>query len=149
MKRTSIHTERRRSLDVTMTPMIDVVFLLLVFFVWTASFQAVEYALESRVSEAAAGSSNAADPPPETIDFDEVVLRVLWTPAGPSWRLNDVPLVDLNAVRERLQLIHQVNPEAPIIIHPDGGTPLEDVIDVYDLSRLVGFEQVNLAAETS
>ncbi|MEO8496389.1 MAG: biopolymer transporter ExbD, partial [Planctomycetota bacterium] len=38
MRRPSIFTERREPLDVKMTPMIDVVFLLLIFFVWTASF---------------------------------------------------------------------------------------------------------------
>ena len=36
---------RRDSLEIKMTPMIDVVFLLLIFFVWTASFQVVEYLL--------------------------------------------------------------------------------------------------------
>ena len=39
--------EKRR--DVTMTPMIDVVFLLLIFFICTASFQIVEQNLPSRI----------------------------------------------------------------------------------------------------
>ena len=43
MKRPSIFNGSRRELEIKMTPMIDVVFLLLVFFVWTASFHAVEY----------------------------------------------------------------------------------------------------------
>ena len=37
-------------LNTAMTPMIDVVFLLLVFFVWTASFQTIEYVLDSQVA---------------------------------------------------------------------------------------------------
>ena len=37
-------------LDSAMTPMIDVVFLLLVFFVWTASFTIVEHILDSEMS---------------------------------------------------------------------------------------------------
>ena len=36
-------------IDAAMTPMIDVVFLLLVFFVWTASFQIIEQALPSQL----------------------------------------------------------------------------------------------------
>ncbi|MBC8874781.1 MAG: biopolymer transporter ExbD, partial [Planctomycetes bacterium] len=50
MRRESIYTQRRSDLDVKMTPMIDVVFLLLVFFVWTASFHIVEHILPSSVS---------------------------------------------------------------------------------------------------
>ena len=38
-------------IDSAMTPMIDVVFLLLVFFVWTASFQIVEHVMPSELSE--------------------------------------------------------------------------------------------------
>ena len=50
MRRSSIYNERRGDVDVKMTPMIDVVFLLLVFFIWTASFQIVEQVLPSSVS---------------------------------------------------------------------------------------------------
>ena len=51
MKRPSIFNGTRRELEIKMTPMIDVVFLLLVFFVWTASFQAIEYLLPSSLSQ--------------------------------------------------------------------------------------------------
>ena len=42
MRRPELHQRTRGDLEISMTPMIDVVFLLLVFFVWTASFQVVE-----------------------------------------------------------------------------------------------------------
>ena len=59
--------------------MIDVVFLLLIFFVWTASFQIVEQVLPSNLT-AAAGSQAANDsqPPPPEADFDDVVIKVHW-----------------------------------------------------------------------
>jgi len=50
-------------------------------------------------------------------------------------------------VRKHLAAIFRVNQEAPVIIHPDGDTPLNHVIAVYDITRLIGFEKVNLAAE--
>ncbi|MEA1952290.1 MAG: biopolymer transporter ExbD, partial [Planctomycetota bacterium] len=45
MRRPSYHREGRERLDVKMTPMIDVIFLLLIFFVCTASFQMLEEVL--------------------------------------------------------------------------------------------------------
>ena len=47
MRTPSYQNDRREGLDVKMTPMIDVVFLLLIFFVATASFQMVEHVLPS------------------------------------------------------------------------------------------------------
>ncbi len=148
MRRPSVYTDRRSAMDVKMTPMIDVVFLLLIFFVWTSSFAVVEFALQSHVSDATAGA--AAEPPArpaEEIDFHDVVVRIVWVENRPAWRINDEPMVALDELRGRLTAIFQANAAAPVIIHPDPDTPLNHVIAVYDISRLIGFEKVNLAAE--
>lgn len=148
MRRPSVYTDRRGALDVKMTPMIDVVFLLLIFFVWTSSFNVVEYALQSNVSDATTGAGTA--PPertPEEIDFDDVVVRIVWIDGQPGWRINDEAIPQLDELRLRLTAIFQANAAAPVIIHPDPETPLNHVIAVYDISRLIGFEKVNLAAE--
>ena len=71
MKRASIFNQRRDGLDVKMPPMLDVVFLLLIFFVWTASFQIVEQVLPSSVSEQAGAGEPTNDPPPEA-DFPDL-----------------------------------------------------------------------------
>jgi len=148
MRRPSVYTDRRSALDVKMTPMIDVVFLLLIFFVWTSSFQVVEFALQSNVSDATAGASTEPqDRPPAEIDFHDVVVRIVWVDGQPGWRINDLPIPELGEVRRRLTTIFQANKAAPVIIHPDPDTPLNHVIAVYDISRLIGFEKVNLAAE--
>lgn len=149
MKIPSVHTHQRAELNVAMTPMIDVVFLLLVFFVWNASFQVVEYSLESRVSESkpASAGETSNDLPPEEIDFEEVRVHILWTPEGTRWRLNDELLTSLSQLRQRLQAIYTILSAAPIIIQPDPATPLAAVIDVYDLARVVGFPKVSLAAQ--
>ena len=80
MRRPSIFTDRREPLDVKMTPMIDVVFLLLIFFVWTASFHIVEHILPSSVSEIIGNDSlSPNEPPPPEADFHDVIVRVLWS----------------------------------------------------------------------
>ena len=144
MRRPSVYTDRRGALDVKMTPMIDVVFLLLIFFVWTSSFHVVEYALQSNVSDAA---TVPPERPQEELDFDDVVVRIVWIDGQPGWRINDEPIAGLAEVRGRLTAIFQANQAAPVIIHPDPDTPLKHVIAVYDMSRLIGFAKVNLAAE--
>ncbi len=52
MRRPDLLNRGRRRLEIQMTPMIDVVFLLLIFFIWTSSFQIAEYALQSNISDA-------------------------------------------------------------------------------------------------
>ena len=147
MRRPSIFTDRREPLDVKMTPMIDVVFLLLIFFVWTASFHIVEHILPSSVSEITGNNSlSPNEPPPPEADFHDVVVRVLWAEGRVSWRVGDELLNDLAGVEAKLTRIYQAKADAPVIIDPDNATPLGDVIDVYDLSRRVGFDEVQFAA---
>jgi biopolymer transport protein ExbD len=147
MRRPSIYLNRREPLDVTMTPMIDVVFNLLIFFVWTAGFQVAEYILPSSVSEVTgSGSLSPSEPPPPEADFDDVVVRVLWADGRVSWHVGEETLNDLASVEAKLARIFQANAEAPVIIDPDNATPLGHVIDVYDLSRRIGFDEVQFAA---
>ena len=147
MRRPSIFPDRRQPLDVKMTPMIDVVFLLLIFFVWTASFHIVEHILPSSVSEISGNDSLSPDkPPPPEADFHDVIVRVLWADGRVSWRVGEETFNDLAGVEAKLTRIFQANNEAPVIIDPDDATPLGDVIDVYDLSRRIGFDEVQFAA---
>ncbi len=139
---------RREPLEIKMTPMIDVVFLLLVFFVWTASFQVVEYLLPSELSTLLGNQAALEEPPPEA-DFEDVVIRIHWTDDQPGWTINDQQADSLAQLHQRLQAIAQVKQDAPVILHPDQEVPLGDVINVFDLSRLVGFEKIQFVAGES
>ena len=132
--------------DAAMTPMIDVVFLLLVFFVWTFSYQAIEAILPSRL---AAQTGGPADQPIEITpeqDFDQVVIRLDWENGAVAWRMNDSTVAGSDQLRAALQQIHGIQPQAPIIVHPAPEVPLGFVIQAYDLSRVAGFTKVSLAA---
>jgi len=130
--------------DSAMTPMIDVVFLLLVFFVATASFQTVEYLLPSSVSTQAAGGSAAAAQPEEA-DFEMVEVLLAMQSGRPTWKINDVPLAGLDELSAKLTEMQQINPDADVIINPRPDVPLEHVIDVYDRARRVGFAKIKFA----
>jgi biopolymer transport protein ExbD len=147
MRRPSTYLDRRTPVDLQLTPMIDCVFLLMVYFIWASSFAIVEQALPSQLSAVAAGNAPSANtPPPPEADFDDVVVRILWTGSGPAWEVNDAPLPTLADLQATLAQIARIKRDAPVILHPDPDVPLGDVIDVFDLARFVGFEKVQFAA---
>jgi biopolymer transport protein ExbD len=126
--------------------MIDCVFQLLVYFIWTSSFAVAERLLPSQLTAAqGSGSASPSEPPPPEADFDDVVVRILWTVRGPAWELNEAPVGSLAELRTALATIARIKRDAPVILDPDPRVPLGDVIDVFDLSRLVGFEKVRFA----
>ncbi len=139
------HSERRDELDVTMTPMIDVVFLLLIFFVWTASFQIVEHLLPSHLTATAGAKGDPQTPPPPP-DFDQVVVRIVWLHDRPGWIVNDNPVKTLAEVRQTLVAVAQIKTDVPLILDPEPDVPLGHVIDLYDLSRIAGFTKIQFAA---
>ena len=144
--RTAVERAKERGrVEVQMTSMIDVVFLLLVFFVWTASFQIVEQILPSQMSSQMGDApADLSDPPPE-MDFERVVIRIAWDGDSPSWKLNDGPIESVQQLRDRLTVLAGIKVDTPVILHPDQVVPLGYVIEAYDVSKLSGFEKVSFA----
>jgi len=147
MRAPSSYTRQRSGLDVPMTPLIDVVFQLLVFFLVTASFHAAEHLLPSSVSvPQARGAGSPTETPLPEEDFDRVVIRILWNDGRPAWQVNGQVLDGLPQVRELLAAVARVKSDAPVVLHPDPAVPLGHVIDVYDVTRLAGFPRIQFAA---
>ncbi|MBB74351.1 MAG: hypothetical protein CMJ75_07545 [Planctomycetaceae bacterium] len=146
MRRPELHQRTRGDLEISMTPMIDVVFLLLVFFVWTASFQVVENMLPtSLLGVTGTQVTEMAEPTPD-LDFDEIVIRLIWENDTLRWQVNNMRVANLEEVRRRLNQIAAIRQSATVILHPDQDVPVGDVVDVYDQARLAGFRQVQFAA---
>ncbi len=137
---------REQDMDSTMTPMIDVVFLLLVFFVWTASFQVIEYMLPSKLSSQVGDkSTDVTEQIPDEMDFEKLIIRITWVAEEPNYFVNDAPLTNLAELMDRIALISRIKADAPIIVHPDSEVPIGPVIEVYDVCKNAGFEQVSFA----
>jgi len=128
-----------------MTPMIDVIFLLLIFFVCTASFQPPEEVLPTSFSLPGVIDSDVPIDP-EVADLDEIVVRVLWLDGRAQWQINDVDYAQLGEVRGVLESIRELKSDLPVILDVDPDVPMEDVIDVYDVCRGVGLEKIQFAA---
>jgi len=129
-------------MEINMTPMIDMVFLLIVYFVWSSGDLAQEQLLPSHISEQSGTAATTSEVPPPEADFDPVVVRVVQQDDAILWRVNDQPLASLDELREVLQRLADIKRDAPVILHPDGGVPLGSVIDIYDMARVIGFEKV-------
>ncbi len=132
-------------LNTAMTPMIDVVFLLLVFFVWTASFQTIEYVLDSQV--AAQQGTNASEDTQLTppTDNEDILIRIESVAGELVWSVSQRSATSLADVKERLMRLAEVDASVKVILHPDPEVPLEFVIGAFDAAQLAGFTQVAFA----
>jgi biopolymer transport protein ExbD len=134
------------SLSEALTPMIDVIFLLLVFFVWTTGFQAVEYLLPSPLSSAAGAKPTVADVPPPEADFDTVVVRVRNAGEGIAIEVNGAPMESEAATLAFLRSLAELKSDAPVVLAPDPDVAVKHVIRLYDGARLAGFDVLQFAA---
>ena len=108
------HRENRRPLEVSLTPMIDVVFLLLIFFVWTSTFAIPEQLLPTSLLTTS-GTSENIELPPEIQDLELVVIRLYFEQGQPGWVVNDLPANDLNQVRDKLFSAHSICKQTGLI----------------------------------
>jgi len=151
MRRPPYHRDQRGRLDVKMTPMIDVIFLLLIFFVCTASFdvRAREEVLPTRLSLPGVVQSDVQIDP-EQLDLEEIVVEILWRDVGGTWRaqwqINQRDYTRLAEVRAVLAAVKQIKIDLPVILDIEPDVPMDDVIDVYDLCREVGLARIQFAA---
>ncbi len=128
-----------------MTPMIDVIFQLIIFFLATSSFQSPEEVLPSNMSLPGSTSQAVKVDPPEE-DLDEVVVKVLWRDGEPRWEINQRQYEQLSQVEGVLSAVAGFQADLPVRLDVEGVVPIENVIDIYDLCRRIGLERIQFAA---
>lgn len=142
------HVIRDGALEVAMTPMIDVVFLLLIFFVWTSSFEAPESDLPSSVAAAEqAGGGEQSNTEVVAEAFDEIVISIASGAKGVQLELNRQPIADLPTLRARLSDILKLGVQPPVIIDPQSTVLMADAVAVFDSARQAGADRVLFAIE--
>jgi biopolymer transport protein ExbD len=131
------------SLDVKMTPMIDVVFLLLIFFVWTSSFEQPEFDLPGAIAEAPATGSreNSSEPPPLEA-FDEIIIKLLIRDGLPVTELGGRQVESLEELRQRIDEILSLDVQPPVIIDPEPEVEMDRAVEIYDVVREAGADRV-------
>lgn len=138
---------RNRQFD-AMTPMIDIVFLLLIFFVVSASGQLREALLPTELAAQGAVESDLPPQPEESPTVD-VWLKLDRSPETGQTvvDMNGTLYTDLELLKAQLRALAELGPDNPVILDIAQNVPLGDVVDVYDTCQAAGFESVNFAAD--
>lgn len=119
--------------DIDLTPMLDVVFIMLIFFIVVASF----------IKEAGI-EVNRPDANNEPPDSDSTSILVRIESDDQIWMENR--RVDARAVRANIQRLLAADPESPVSIKVDKGARANTVVDVADAAREAGAGAINWAS---
>jgi len=119
--------------QINLTPMLDVVFIMLIFFIVTATF----------VKEVGLDVNQPDEDKPKTIDPDKksIVVRI----TNRDRIIIAQRDVDFRSVRANIERLHAENPEAPVIIEPHPDSKTETMVHVFDSARQAGVYNVSLA----
>jgi biopolymer transport protein ExbD len=127
------HLLHQDEAELDMTPMLDVVFIMLIFFIVTTSF-----VKESGVS--------VSSPQAQTASQQESVnIFIAITAGGEVWV--DRRPVDPRSVRAIVARLHADNPEGSVIIQADEDSATGMLVEVMDQVRLAGVEKIAVAAD--
>jgi biopolymer transport protein ExbD len=134
-------TRQRRKPDrseLNMAPMIDVVFLLLIFFMCTSSFDRPENEMRSDLPR----TGGAVDKD----DFDPVRIRL--TGRGQAVRItcDNQPCPDFETLVKMLKARRAIA-DVPVVIRGDGTVPVARMIGALDACHQADLKRVAFAAE--
>ena len=120
--------------EIDLTPMLDVVFIMLIFFIVVASF----------IKEAGVEVNRPDDNQPDDPE-DSTSILVEVASDNQIWMENR--RVDTRAVRANIQRLLAEDPEAPVTIKVEKGAEAGIVVDVADAARESGVATVNWASD--
>lgn len=119
--------------NIDMTPMLDVVFIMLIFFIVTASF-VKEAGIDVNRPEAATA-----------VKKDRANILIAISDKGEIW-INK-RRIDERAVQANIERLHAENPQGTVVIQADKKATTETLIKVMDASRAAGVFDVSIAAQ--
>lgn len=118
---------------IDMTPMLDVVFIMLIFFIVTASF-VKEAGIDVNRPEAATA-----------VKKDRANILVAISDKGEIW-INKRK-IDVRAVQANIERLYAENPQGTVVIQADKKATTDVLIKVMDASRAAGILDVSIAAQ--
>jgi biopolymer transport protein ExbD len=118
--------------EINLTPMLDVVFIMLIFFIVTASF-IKETGIEV----------NRPDSPEATVKEIAGILIAIGE-NNEIWM--DRRLIDARAVRANLERMRAESPDAPVVIQADRRSFNDTLVQVMNASREAGIYDISIAA---
>jgi biopolymer transport protein ExbD len=117
--------------DINLTPMLDVVFIMLIFFIVTATF----------IKQA---GIDVFRPEAETAETKPTVsVLIAISSAGEIWIDNQ--RVDEASVRSRIEQLHAENPKGGLVVQADKGAKYEKLAAVLAAARAAGMNEVAIS----
>ena len=132
-KKKSLETDEE--IDLNITPMLDIVFIILIFFVVSTSF-----IKESGVDVSRPEASSAERKQRGNIMIGITADNQVWV---------DRRQIDIRAVRANIERLHAENPEGAVVIQADRDSRTGLLVQVIDQSRLAGVKDVSIAAASN
>ncbi len=129
-KRLELHDDDN---NIDVTPMLDVVFILLIFFIVTASFvkeTGIEIKRPSAVS---------------TQTKHQASILVAINEDGDIWI--DKMQVDIRTVRAHIERLRAQNPQGDVVVQADKNSKTGLLVKVMDAAREAGVEHVSIASD--
>ncbi|MFT6787327.1 MAG: biopolymer transport protein ExbD [Pseudoalteromonas rhizosphaerae] len=119
--------------EINMTPMLDVVFIMLIFFIVTASF-VKESGIDVNRPEAATA-----------VKKERANILVAISDQGEIW-INKRQ-IDVRAVQANIERLKAENPQGSVVIQADKKATTDTLIKVMDAARAAGVFDVSIAAQ--
>jgi len=119
--------------DINLTPMLDVVFIMLIFFIVTATF----------IKQAGITVSR-----PDALTAEQkptVAMLIAISPNGEIWI--DKKRVDPATVRAHIEKLHAENPKGGLVIQADKQSTNEKLMAVLNAARAAGLREVAISTE--
>jgi biopolymer transport protein ExbD len=129
----NILQEQEEAEEINMTPMLDVVFILLIFFIVTASF-VKEAGIEVNRPEAATA-----------VKKERANILVAISDKGEIW-INK-RRIDIRAVQANIERLKAENPQGTVVIQADKKSTTDTLVKVMDAARSAGVFDVSIAAQ--
>ena len=117
--------------DINMTPMLNIVFILLIFFIVTASF----------VKESGIDIQRPSAVTTESKEQASIVVAI--NEAGEIWI--DKRAIDVRSVRANIERLRAENPQGSVVIQADENSKNGLLVQVMDAARQAGVENVSIA----
>ena len=131
MRRKRVRQEEDADIDIT--PMLDIVFIMLIFFIVTATF-----VKESGI--------DVTRPDAETaVKQNRVAILIAIRDNNEIW-INRRK-IDLASVRANVEKLHAENPQGGAVIQADRQAETGVLVEIMDQVRLAGVDAISIAAE--
>ena len=124
--------EEEEENEINLTPMLDVVFIMLIFFIVTATF----------VKEAGL-DVNRPDAPVSETTPEEANILIAINANDEIWI--DRRLIDPRALRANIERLHAENPKGSIVIMADTKSTNKMLVSVMDSARQAGVYSISIA----